>query len=59
MYLFGGDQYYPCGGARDFIGIVLSYEQGLEMVAKRQCDWWHFTDVHMKVLKSGNSGLYS
>lgn len=48
--LFGGEQYYPSGGANDFIGSFGSVEEAYMYLAHnshKEYDWWHVFDTHL------------
>lgn len=55
MYLFAGSTYYPVGGANDYIGMVSSREEALELLGD-DYDWWHLTDGNMNIVDSGTLG---
>ena len=38
-FLFGGDRYYPLGGAYDFMGLFHSIDQAKEYFAKNPEEW--------------------
>lgn len=56
MYiLFAGDQYYPAGGAEDFVGVYDTVDEAKTVVAKDAPDWAHI--AHLEdgdFLKAGN-----
>ncbi len=42
--LFAGDQYYPCGGWRDFQGSFDTLEEALAKAADIHHDWFQIVD---------------
>ena len=48
-WLFGGDQYYACGGVNDLIGIYPSLHAAkaaaTEAVASERVEWWQIVDA--------------
>ena len=52
FYLFSGDDYYPNGGANDFIGSFSTIEEAKESLFYVR-DWWHLTDDFMNIVESG------
>lgn len=52
--LFCGSNYYPEGGASDFVGWFYAVEDAKEVAENRKCDWAHVTDRDMDVITEGN-----
>ncbi len=42
--IFGGDQYYPCGGWRDYRGNFDDLEEAKIFTLSLRCDWLHIVD---------------
>lgn len=62
--LFGGDAYYPSGGAEDLIGSYISRENAVAaaafgesmMTSEPGFDWWHVYDTELyRVVAAGGN----
>jgi hypothetical protein len=56
--LFGGEEYYPYGGADDIIGFGSSVDTLAASEINKTLDWWHIYDTRELeiVLKRGCFG---
>lgn len=56
-YLFAGDNYYPMGGALDYIGTFPSKEKAVHAAAALKFPysdyWWHIADSKMNIVAKG------
>ena len=45
--VFGGDNYYPCGGAEDILGIHRNYSDAQKTAEMHKgLDWIHIFDIN-------------
>ena len=55
--VFGGDNYYPCGGWNDFQGSYETYELALKWAtASPSGDWWHIVDSETGEMVADQNG---
>lgn len=51
MYLvFAGDNYYPCGGFKDFKGEFESLTAAFRYIAITPCEWYHVVEYESKAI---------
>lgn len=54
-FLFAGDDYYPLGGARDFIAASPTVDEAKAAYAGQ--NWAHIADADMKIVLIYNTGV--
>ncbi len=55
FYVFGGSDYYPMGGADDFIGTAESLGDALRLIMETRdrgwtLEWWQVADEGMNII---------
>ena len=49
IIVFAGDDYYPSGGWKDFIGTYRNEEEARKAVANLRYDWWQIVDTRKQL----------
>ena len=59
MYIvFGGDYYYPAGGAKDYIGSFDSLDDAKQTLDRKKYDWQHIFCTDTKTFYNNISGQW-
>lgn len=52
--LFSGEDYYPLGGWKDFVGVYETIDEATKAGESLSNNWWEVVDIQaMQVIKSG------